>query len=281
MARKKETKQKGVWQGLVFLVIVLIIALFISLVSLLPQFYIEDVKVEGTKAIKQAELIQGSDIQTGKHLFYYLSGSIPEVLQMRYVSTEDKLKNAFPYIENIRVGIKFPYHVAIEVEEYEAFAKLESNELYYVLDDSGLILEKKEDDALTKLPLIKGISISKELVAGEHISEENSRQYDRAKALLAEIKRIDNQSGTRPKIGNKLSYVYPYSANTMYFELKVDKDVNLIVKINPSLSVTEKILWLQNALDQDVLLDLGQGILDMSGEHTIFKPHEKLPKIEK
>lgn len=278
MNRERRNQRRGLTQGIIFLVIVLIIGLCIALVTLLPQFYIRSVDVEGNSYLQEERIVLETGIQEGNHLFYYLSGNISQILQLRYSEIEAHLIQAFPYIEAVSVGVDFPYDVRVNIEERQGVSHVATNDRNYVLDKEGRILEIMETLPSQNLPLILGLQINPELIAGEHVDTETIRQYERVLLVLSEVVRLDQESGTSAFLSS-IEHFYPYSANTMYLRLDLGQGHRLDVKINPSQNYGEKLAWLANALPQELFSDLRGGVLDLSGQQNVFKPGEVVPEI--
>ncbi len=274
MARENYENRRNSRIGI--LVIVLIVALLISLVFVLPQFYISNVSVEGNRKLDAQSILIQADIDEEKHLFSYISGDLTDYLTFRYGDIEDSLESAFPYIDEVKVQVSFPYEVKITVEEMVEIAYVHSKNAYVAISRNGEILEVLRERPETNAAIIEGINLRSHNL-GETISEEIQRQISRALSLQVIMLESDNLADDDWQISESVSEFRPYQANALYFVINLENGEELNIKIDPSENTQEAISWLRNALEQGVLDDLGEGILTVSESQKVFNAGERLP----
>jgi hypothetical protein len=273
---KHHKKQKH--KGMIAFLIILILGLLVILVALLPQFYIRRVEIKGNKVLTDREIADRTGIEEGKHLFYYVSGSAKDYLTLRYGKIEDDLLLAYPYIEDIKVTADIPYQVSIELKERQEALFIEAKDAYIIVDKNGLILQKAPKSLEARAPVVRGIIVPDDKIPGQSLSEDNLRQVERVLDTIEQIKSQDSVEVRTRDLLDQINYFFPYSAGSMYLEVQVNEKDKVLVKLDPTRGMRDKLAWLKNALKQDVFGGLGDGILDLTGVNNVFKPDMVLPE---
>ncbi len=272
---KQNPQRRGL--GILIFSIILVIGLIIGLVAVLPQFYIARFDIEGERKLTEEEILLASGLRYDNHLLLYVSGNVTEALQLRYRSTEARLLDAFPYLEDVEVKAAFPYTVQIRVKERIEVAYLSTRDDIAVIDSQGRILERIPPEEAPETMLIRGVEVGP-LLPSEYISEESKRQTDRSLLVINAMLRADRDAADDWAMMDQVTSLFPYAANAIYLTIE-QNGKPLEIRLNPSRNIEEKILWLRNALQQDAFTDLGRGVVDLSGEQNVFSPSQTVPAI--
>jgi len=202
--RKKEAikKRKQKRAILLTIFIVIILAIIAALYYLLstPKFNISSISVTGNNIVAVDEVLSNSGVKLGDN-----------VVKSYFKVDRNKL-TSIPYIENVNVSIKLPYELNITVKErvsiYYAYDK-EKN-VYYRLDENGVILEICDRIELKKQELlVNGITFDHEVILGTKINA-----IDYSKILVYEkiedefYKNFPEQHITKVSFNNSLTTIY-------------------------------------------------------------------------
>lgn len=144
LQRRKRRKIKKV-----FMLFILLISVCITLCFKLSYFDIKTIQVTGNKNILSKEIIGLSNLYKGNNIFY---------INIKY-GENSILSN--PYIENVEISRKLPDKVQINVKEREAIFYNVKNNKYFVVDKSGILLEKRNDIKGMKLIKLDGFDYDK------------------------------------------------------------------------------------------------------------------------
>lgn len=270
---KARKNNKYIWVSL----LVIILALIIAAIAILPQFYIENVIVNGARKLDSERIIASTDIKKGHHLFSYISGSPEQILGFRYGKIEDKLKEDNPYIEEVKVRVSYPYTVNINVKERLEVAYVNSNSEYLAIDKEGKILAVLSKRPNGAAPIITGLNLNRHVV-GESVSVETMRHVKRCLIVMNIILETDKNSMDRYRLADQVLAYRSYQSNSLYLTVKDMQGKPLNVLINPSEEPQQAIAWLRKTIQKNVLDDLGEGVLSISKTQRVFNKNAKLPK---
>ncbi|MGX8698943.1 MAG: cell division protein FtsQ/DivIB [bacterium] len=152
-----------------FTVALIAVMLLVVIVGVSVFFTIEEVRVEGTGVYDPAEIAAASGIEPESSIFF-VSESITAV----------RLKNAFPYVEEVRIRRELPGTVVIQVTEAPPVAAAFSGESWWILSAHGKLLERTDSIAGRGLMELAGVTplmpaLGQEIALGE--GESVRRQY--------------------------------------------------------------------------------------------------------
>ncbi len=133
-------------------------AVFVSCAVLLFLFPIQKIEISGNSRYPYSDIVEVSDIEIGDRLYY---------LDTR--STEDRISQAFPYLENVRVHSYFPNRVKIEIAEYEDIYIARHTKGFCCLNGNFEVLEIMEGDI--GLAYLSGTFIEFENCISEDVGE--------------------------------------------------------------------------------------------------------------
>ncbi|MBE6782577.1 MAG: FtsQ-type POTRA domain-containing protein [Ruminococcaceae bacterium] len=135
--------------------IVLLLAQLIFNVSTITVIYKNG--SNDPKYYSKKEIIANSTIQEGDGLLFVSSSKVSQALE----------KN-LPYISSVNVKKNFPSEVVIEVTECKKIYCFSGDSGYYLVNESGKVLEKTNEESMTKYTSVKCKSITSDVV-GENI----------------------------------------------------------------------------------------------------------------
>lgn len=131
-------------------------------------FKVENVCVSGNVKYTAWDIRQASGIRQGENL---LTFSIPR--------TSGKIISALPYVEEVRIGIKLPNTVNIEIVEVEVtYAAREKDGGWWLLSAGGKVVEKAESGAEEGYTRILGVELQSPAVGAQAVAAEAQPQVD-------------------------------------------------------------------------------------------------------
>ncbi len=131
--------------------LITVAAVVISLLLGISVFFkVENITVSGNVKYTAWEVSQASGIQEGENL---LTFGIPQAV----ARIQDKL----PYVQSVRIGIKLPNTVNIEIVESEVAYSVQANDgTWWLVNSRGKILEKVPDGGQKGYTEILGITLA-------------------------------------------------------------------------------------------------------------------------
>lgn len=189
----------------------------IYLLLTLETFNIKDINLNETEKYSKQEIIEKSGLNIGKNIF------------LEFFKCDRKTVTTLPYVESIKLKLKLPNIINIEVVErtgkYYAYDK--DNNVFYKLSEDGYILEnvdinsKSEDEIL-----IIGITFDNEVMLGKKINDIDLSKLNIYKKIEKEFTKNDisgkitkvsfENSLTTITINDKLSVIFPNDTDLEY-----------------------------------------------------------------
>ncbi len=118
------------------------------------------IEVSGNEKYSAWEIVEASGLKGGENL-----------LTFSKAGTAGRIILALPYIEEVRVGIKLPDTVMIEVTEVPVtYAVRDSSEVWWLLSSSGKIVEKAEGGAEESATKLLGVRIQNAVVGNPAVA---------------------------------------------------------------------------------------------------------------
>lgn len=164
--RKKRQRNKLLFLLCLTCVIVLIV------LSVTVWFQIKSIVVEGNTRYEEGELIAMSGVETGENMFRLSTKKI-----------EKKLKETYPYIEEVNVKRKLWDSIAIEIKEGKPTGAVLQNKRYTILSQQNRILEISQKKLPKGVYLIKGLPIENP-VAGNYLEISEQEKSDALKQVF-------------------------------------------------------------------------------------------------
>ena len=145
-ARKKRRRRRKRNPFIVLLFFVVLIVL--SVLVLNSDFFaIKKIEVEGNRYYTPAQVIEMSQIESGKNLIFELKA---RAARNRLLDT--------PYIKTVHIERVLPHTVRIEIEERLEYAAVAAGGKYVVIDRDGLVL--RISDTEPEVTIMEGIELS-------------------------------------------------------------------------------------------------------------------------
>ncbi len=248
------------------------LAILFLAVWLLPVFRLQRFAWAGElRSLHAAGIEAASGLTNGQHLFAGLGGSWDHWLGLRYGTAEEQIAAAFPVIKSVKVSLDLPGQVVFRIEERIEVALLAIPDGCVMIDKDGVAMGIQADRP-GQIPLIEGLTI-RSMTLGQALEADTPDALHRAVGLLGAI--IEADRDTRPQVFllGQVSQIRPVSGRLLYMTLVVPdtgEAISVRAEIGPEL--TEHMLWLRFAIDQDVLNGRGKGILDLTGGNRTFIP---------
>lgn len=172
--KKKRTMTKGA--KVLFSVIGTIILLVLLFSS--PLFNIKNIEVEGNSKVSDEKMISISSIQFHTNIF-----------SMKKRDAIEKIKTN-PYIEDVKIAIKLPSTVKIEVVEREPRYMLQFADSYVYINNQGYMLEIS-NEAL-EVPILIGFTTDlSNIKAGNRINVEDLEKMNMVIKIFETVKSND------------------------------------------------------------------------------------------
>ncbi|MBZ9635950.1 cell division protein FtsQ/DivIB [Clostridium sp. FP1] len=162
-------KHKKRVKRLVWLSIIMV-CILITLCFKLPYFNIKTIEILGNSNASKVEITEAAQIKPGSNIFY---ASFKE-------SKKRITKN--PYILGVTFKKVLPNKITIRVEERIAVFYGKVNNAYYILDNKGILLEKRSDIKDKNLVNLVGFNYEK-CEIGDLIVSEDDRKINIANEI--------------------------------------------------------------------------------------------------
>lgn len=223
---KKQASLRQTWQKLSKIlrnirisaaVITLIVGLGLSLVALLPPFYLENIKIVGNEHLSENELTDFLKVKKGQHLITLLKGNIWQLFQGRNVEIERQLCENYPIIAQARCIVKLPGTLELKVKESTAIAYLKVQGGYANIDANGRILAINMGEANTNVPLIKGLDTSYVQV-NQLFAQIKERRFTNAIVFMDNLMRSDADSADHLKLIAALKTIHLMPDASLWLE---------------------------------------------------------------
>lgn len=160
LLQKRKNKRK--LKRLVFLVIIMVSTL-ITLCFKLPYFNVAKIEILGNINVTATEINDRSNVELGNNIFFTNFNH----------AKKEIMKN--PYIVGVKIKKVIPNKVIIEIQERIAVFYGKVNNTYYILDNNGILLEKRTDIKDMNLINLIGFDYEKSEVGNLIVSEDNRR----------------------------------------------------------------------------------------------------------
>jgi len=159
----KRKKWKKV-RGLILLVIIMVTTL-ITLCMRLPYFNIQKIEIIGNVNASKTEINDIAKIHLGSNILYdSFSDSEKQIMEN-------------PYVLSVKVKKVFPSKIIIEINEKVAMFYGKVNNTYYIIDNKGVLLQKRSN--IDDMNLVNLIGFNYEKVqVGSLIGEKSDRKIN-------------------------------------------------------------------------------------------------------
>ena len=171
--RRRKKKSHRIYA---FIVLFLGLAIIAAIIFLL--FYVQKIEVKGNDYVTEKEIIETVQNDDFSVNALYILG--------KYALGKGK---TLPCLEQMKVRLKAPWSVKIEVKEKHFLGYIQNGELYDYFDKEGLVV--LESSALIEgVPYIEGIGLG-EVKLYEHLRSKNTKIFEQILETSREITKHD------------------------------------------------------------------------------------------
>jgi len=263
-------RKQLIWGAVGILAVVIVCC-----VLFLPQFRVRNVTIEGNTVLTDEEIMEMCNFKYNAHLMSGVSGNVFDYLGLNYGKTEQYIKDNNPYVEDIKIKVKLPSTVYIEVKERNKIAYIKTPDGYAALDKNGIVLELSSgDDASEVRPLICGI-VTDAVTLGGTVDIVNKTAYNKAIIVLGAILAADNASiGGDYSMFANTSEVRVLPSGYIFLTIYSPSGNLIQIKLNSTDSINEDMAWLLYAFNADAFDKVTtDGALDMTGDEYIYQEY--------
>jgi cell division protein FtsQ len=216
--RRKRTFRRWI------LFMIFILSVTIAICLKLKVFNIKSIVVKGQNFVSEEEIVKLSNIQKDTNIFYTNS---------KICETNIKTN---PYILDVKINKKLPSTIEIEIQERTArFYSSSVNNINYVIDDKGIILQKVEKVDTSKLIKLEGFDLTN-AKPGEALPGSDNRTLKALQAIyLLTNNKINNHQINDVDLTDLLN-IKIYYGNML---VKVGDYDNLTKKLNEALNIMD------------------------------------------
>jgi len=170
--------------------LVTVVAVVLALTLGMSIFFkVENITVSGAEKYSPWDIREVSGIQDGENL-----------LTLNKAMIGGKIITQLPYVEDVRIGIKLPDTVNIEITELDVvYAAQAADSSWWLMDANGLVLEQTtgiEAEAYTKIlgVQLEAPAVGKQAVAAEAIPEETQEPTDTEEETAPEDETVADET---------------------------------------------------------------------------------------
>lgn len=259
VARKKRRRNMSAYYVFTFFVVVVTM----TVLSLTILFNASEVVVTGTDLYTEEQITKISGVAVGNNL-----------IRLDPDTAEQCIMENLSYVEEVKVLRSFPDRISIKVTQAVPAANIEHEGKFYVVSETGKILEAHLDAPKSGLIIITGFGLTDTEVGDKMLSEDTLKEPILDTILKAvedfEIKNIievniedrkniklnyDNRINIL--LGSSLDLDYKLSAIKVILEDKIEKTFNGVIYYHNessgvSVIATDKLTgWLKNEAPKD------------------------------
>lgn len=152
--------------SLYYIMIFMISALILFILSRTVLFRINEYKVSGVSRYTIEQILSAGDLSTGKNMF-----------SLNIDKTEEKIKKALIYVENINIRRKLPDTLIVEVEEAIPYACCEyEGTRYAVISRNGRYLETEQQSPREELLTVIGMDLQEVSLGADFKSSDANKK---------------------------------------------------------------------------------------------------------
>lgn len=154
-----------------------------AVLALTLFFKVDRIELTGTDRYSKAQVVSQISIDEGDNLYLWDK-----------ISVYDTITSEFPYIQDVQIRRELPNRIVISVTECTAALAIQSGTGYYLLSETGKILEYT--DSPGELISVSGVSLSGRL-PGEYLPQGGDETLDTLNQILELIPSVESFDITR------------------------------------------------------------------------------------
>ena len=275
-----------------------------SLVALLPQFYLQEVEIHGNRNLTAREINSLLGKQKGRHLITLINGNLWQLLQGRNHKLELQLQEHYPIVAAAECKVALPAKLVVNLQESTEIAYIKIPGGYAGLDKNGRILAIEMGEPNKNVPLIKGLDTSV-IQVNSLFDQINDRRFANALVFIDSLMRSDSDSSDRQRLMPCLTSVNLMPDASLWLDFSFPKNQpaasgqaedstkvraeeaskpdssaastaddrydDLTVHVGNNIgNYANLIYWLRNTKQAGALSNLGHGYLDLTGTQKVF-----------
>jgi len=262
-------------RGITIIALAAAIIAIVLLILFLPAFRVRNAHVEGNVVMTDQQVLRELKLEYNAHLMGGVSGNILDIIRLDYGKTEERIKRENPYIEDIRVSVKLPSTVDVQIKERMKVCYIRTPDGYAALDREGIVLELTSFDAKKSVrPVICGLNVTYAEL-GKPVRISNMNDYKKAIIVLGAILAADNASigDTYSMFENTLE-VRILPSGYMFLTVYSPQNKLIQIKFDSLDKISDKTAWLLYAFNSDALdAPKTKGFLDMTGDDPTLREY--------
>lgn len=232
--RKRRSNMKGYYA-----LAMMFVALIVLFLCLTVFFRTSDIKVEGVTLYRYDQIINVGGVSTGANL-----------MRMDTDTIEQRILDNLVYIDEVTVKKQYPSTVVISCKEAKKSADIKDGKKYYVVSDSGKILEAETDKHTKGLPIIIGFEI-KSKNQGDKLESNDAFKADILEELLKCLDEQDFDKVTKIDL-------------TSRSDIKLFYDGRIEIDMGSSVDIDYKLSYFKAVIDKSLTKDY-EGVLIYNG----------------
>lgn len=259
---------------IVQVVVLFLIGITITLVALLPEFYLETLYIKGNQLLTDREIMELADLESGKHLLSYVNGDVFQILTGRNSKMEARFRKEHSLIADVRCHVSFPSGFVIDIREHQPMGVLSVPNGFAVVSGDAQVLAFREDLPPIQVPRISGLSLQY-LARGERLREEDSRVLGQALRFLDTVVRTDMDADDGFQLFPRIVEVYVDTRQRVDVSFRLPNSERIMLaRFGSGDAHSDEIYWLRHVLQTDALNEQGEGYVDLaSGEKVFVTPN--------
>ena len=262
-------------KSIAVIIMALAIVIMVVLIMFLPAFRVRNVHVEGNVVLTDQEILEAAGFEYDAHLMSGVSGNIFDIIRLDYGKTEERIKKENPYVEDIRITIKLPSTVDIQIKERSKVCYVRTPDGYAALDKDGIVLELSSfDSGRTVQPVICGLNVTYAEL-GKPVKISNMNDFKKAIIVLGAILAADNASvGGDYCMFENTSEVRILPSGYIFLTIYSPSGNLIQIKLNGTDTISDDMAWLLYAFNADAFDKVTvDGALDMTGDEYTFREY--------
>lgn len=239
--RSRRRRRRG--NGALSVAIIIAFMLLAAIVGLSVFFKISSISVEGAGIYTADDVVAASGIEVGDSIFFV--GQSTAAL---------RIKNALPYVDEVRVQRRLPDTVVIEVTESYPIAYIRSGDDVWIIDKNAKLLEKAGESGAAGKIEVRGVVPIEPTVGGAlALGDANALQLTYLKSVLSAFLTDGLRDGVT------------WLDMTSISDIRFDYQGRFTVKLGNGENLSDK-LWMMGKVIAD-RQDSDQGTVDVSVEN--------------
>ncbi|HZK29235.1 MAG TPA: hypothetical protein VFD19_03350 [Clostridia bacterium] len=268
---KERRRRKLIGWPLKLAAAIAVIAVIATAIALLPQFYIVDVTVQGTRLIESGEIAALVDHAKGEHFIHGIGGTLLQYLTLRYGPVEDLILGQFPQVREVQAQFRFPSQIRVKVDEKIEIMAVRVTGGFALIDRERCVLRIVEDIDFD-LPVLEGVRVQREVEQNQILEIDDPVQLDAAISIVAGLIRHDMSHSSTLKLMDEIRQMRQVSDGVFYLFVPLSQGGEIRVKLEDNRLLQDRLNLLSYLLCEGGLKDRPAGELDLIGDSVYFRP---------